>query len=70
MPYGIIVTVAAIALTGVYVFTAETSYGFRALVAGLLLASFTWRYGFYLRVALGVVLALYFTKQRARWEKD
>ena len=70
MPYGLIVLVAAIALTGVYVFVTEASYWSKALVTALLLVSFAWRYGLFLRVALGVFLALYFTYLKARWEQD
>jgi hypothetical protein len=50
--------VASIALAGVYVFAAEASFWSKGLVAGLLLVSFVWRYGFFLRVALGVFICL------------
>ena len=70
MPYGLIVLVASIALTVVYVFVTDASYWSKALAAALLLVSFAWRYGFYLRAGLGVVLALYFTYLKARWEHD
>ena len=70
MPYGLIVTVAAIALTGVYVLVTEASYWSKALVVALLLVSFGWRYGLFLQVALGVFLCLYFTYLKARWEQD
>jgi hypothetical protein len=66
MPYGLIVLVAVIALVGVYVFVAEASFWSKALVAGLLLVSFAWRYGMFLQVALGVYLSLYFTFLKAR----
>jgi hypothetical protein len=70
MPYALIVLVASIALTVVYVFVTDASYWSKALVTALLLVSFTWRYGFYLRAGLGVFLALYFTYLKARWEHD
>jgi hypothetical protein len=70
MPYSLIVTVASIALTCVYVFATEASYWSKASVTALLLLSFAWRYGFFLRVALGVSLALYFTYLKARWQHD
>jgi hypothetical protein len=70
MPYGLIVLVASIALTGAYVFATEASYWSKALVIALLLVSFAWRYGFFLRAALGVFLALYFTYQKALWDRD
>ena len=70
MPYALIVLVASVALTGVYIFVTEASYWSKVLVAALLLVSFAWRYGLFLRVALGVFLALYFTYLKARWEHD
>jgi len=70
MPYALIVLAASIALTGVYVFATEASYWSKALVTALLLVSLAWRYGLFLRVALGVFLALYFTYLKARWEHD
>ncbi len=70
MPYALVVMVASIALTGVYVFATEASWWSKGLVAVLLLASFAWRYGLFLRVALGVFLALYFTYLKARWRND
>jgi hypothetical protein len=70
MPYALIVLVASIALTVVYVFVTDASYWSKALVTALMLVSFAWRYGFYLRVGLGVFLALYFTYLKARWEHD
>ncbi len=66
MPYGLIVLVASIALTGVYVFVTEASYWSKALVMGLLLVSFVWRYGMFLQVALGIFLSLYFTYPKSR----
>jgi hypothetical protein len=70
MPYGIIITVLAIALTGVYVVATEASFWSKGLVIGLLLVSFEWRYGFLLRVGLGIFLAFYFTYLKARWRND
>ena len=67
MPYGLIVLVASIALTGVYILVTDASYWSKALVLVLLLVSFGWRYGFFLRVALGVFLCLYFTYLKARF---
>jgi len=66
MPYALIVMVATIALAGVYVLATEASLWSKALVTGLLFVSFLWRYGFFLRVALGILLCLYFTYLKAR----
>ena len=66
MPYGLIVMVASIALAAVYVFASEESFWSKALVAGLLLVSFVWHYGLFLRVALSIVLSLYFTYLKSR----
>jgi hypothetical protein len=70
MPYGLIVLVASIALVIVYVLVTEAPLWSKALVAGLLLLSFAWRYGFFLRVALGISLVLYFTHLKALSERD
>jgi hypothetical protein len=70
MPYGLIVTVSAIALCGVFVLLTESSFWSKGLVTVLLLVSFTWRYGFFLQVGLGVFLAFYFTYLKARWRDD
>jgi membrane protein implicated in regulation of membrane protease activity len=67
MPYGFIVTVAAFALTGVYVFVTDVSVWLKALFVGLLLVSLIWRYGLFLQVALSVCLSLYFTYLKARY---
>jgi hypothetical protein len=66
MPYGLIVLVASVALTGAFVFVTKASYWWKAVVVGLLVASFFWRYGMFLQVALGVSLSLYFTYLKAR----
>jgi len=66
MPYGLIVLVAVIALTAVYVFVTETSAPSKAFVVGVLLASFVWRHGLFLQVALGIFLSLYFTYLKSR----
>ena len=66
MPYGFIVLVASIALTGVYVFVTEASFWSKGLVAGLLVVSLLWRYGLFLQVALSVFLLLYFTYLKSR----
>lgn len=66
MPYGSIVLIASIALTGVYVFVTEASHWSKAVVTGLLLVSLVWRYGMFLQVALGIFLSLYFTYQKSR----
>jgi len=58
--------VASIALAGVYIFVTEASFWSKALVAGLLLASFAWRYGLFLQVALSIFLSLYFTYLKSR----
>jgi hypothetical protein len=70
MPYMVIVTVAAIALAGVYVCVTEASFWSKGLVTVLLLVSFVWRYGLFLQVGLGVFLAFYFTYYKARWRDD
>jgi hypothetical protein len=70
MPYGIIITVLAIALTGVYVVATEASFWSKGLVIGLLLVSLEWRYGFLIRVGLGIFLAFYFTYLKARWRDN
>jgi hypothetical protein len=70
MPYGLIVLVASVALTGVYVFATDAFFWSKSLMAGLLLLSFMWRYGLFLRVAIGVFLSLYFTYLKSRWERD
>jgi hypothetical protein len=70
MRWLLIVFVASISLTFVYIFVTDASYWSKALVTALLLGSFAWRYGFYLRAGLGVLLALYFTYLRARWKDD
>jgi len=57
MPYALIVTVAATALAGVYVWVTHASNWSKALVTAVLLVSFAWRYGFYLQVGLRVFLA-------------
>jgi hypothetical protein len=54
------VSVASIALTGVYVFVTEASYWSKTRVVGLLLLSILWRYGLFLQIALGIFLSLYF----------
>jgi membrane protein implicated in regulation of membrane protease activity len=61
MPYGLIVLIASIALTGVYVLVTEAPAWSKALVAGLFGVSLVWRYGVYLQVALSIYLSLYFT---------
>lgn len=66
MPYGLIVLVASIALTAVFVSVTEAAYWWKALVVGLLMFSFLWRYGTFLQVALGGSLSLYFTYLKAR----
>lgn len=66
MPYGLIVLVGSIALSGVYVFAAEEPFWSKALVAGLLAVSLVWRYGLFLQVALGIFLSLYFTYIKSR----
>ena len=66
MPYGLIVLFASIALAAVYVFVTDTPFWSKVLVAGLLLFSFAWRYGLFLRAALSVFLCLYFTWLKSR----
>jgi len=66
MPYGLIVLVASIAFTGAFVWLTEASAWWKAVVVGLLVASFFWRYGMFLQAGLGVGLSLYFTYLKAR----
>ena len=66
MPYGLIVLVVSVALTGVFVFVSEASYWSKALVVALMAVSFMWRYGFFLRVVVSVSLSLYFTYLTSR----
>lgn len=66
MPYGLIVLVASLALTGAFVFVTHAAYWWKALAVGLLVFSFFWSYGMFLQVAIGVSLSLYFTYLRAR----
>ena len=66
MPYGLIVLVAALALTGAYVFLADVSLWLKALFVGLLLVSLVWRYGFFLQIALSICLSLYFKYVQSR----
>ena len=61
MPYGLIVLAASVALAVLYVFVTDAPLWSKALVTGLLLLSFVWRYGMFLQVALGLFLSLYFT---------
>jgi hypothetical protein len=65
-PYGLIVVVCSIALSGVFVFATEASRWSKALVVGLLAFSFYWRYGLFVQVAVGVTISLYFTYLKAR----
>jgi hypothetical protein len=66
MPYYFIVLVAVLALASVSVFVAEAAIWLKALVVGLLVLSWFWRYGLFLQVAIGVSLSLYFTYLKAR----
>ena len=66
MSYGFIVTVLSIALALTYIFVSEASIWSKVLVAGLMVLSFVWQYGFFLRVAVGIFLALYFAYLKAR----
>lgn len=66
MPYALIVLVAVIALSGVFILVTDVGWWWKAFVASLLLISFVWRYGLFLRVALAVGLSLYFTCLKAR----
>jgi membrane-anchored glycerophosphoryl diester phosphodiesterase (GDPDase) len=66
MAYGLIVLLLTIALSAVYVFAAEVSVWSKALVVVVLAVSFVWQYGFFLRIALGICLALYFAYLQAR----
>jgi hypothetical protein len=66
MPYGLIVMIASIGLVGAYVFVAEASIWSKALVAGLLLVSFVWRYGMFLQVALSIFLSFYYIYLKSR----
>jgi hypothetical protein len=66
VPYGLIVTIAAIALVVVYVLLTEVACWLKALAVALLLCSFGWQYGVYLQAALGVSISLYFTYLKSR----
>jgi len=70
MPYGLIVLFASIALAAVYVVVTDTPIWSKVLVAGLLLFSFAWRYGLFLRVALSVFISLYFTYLKSRSDRQ
>jgi len=70
MAYGLIVLVASIALTAVYVFVTHAPCWSKALVVALLLVSFAWRYGLFLRVALGIFLSFYFVYLKSRSGTD
>jgi len=61
---------AAIALTCVYVFVSEAPLWAKALVAGLLVVSFVWRYGIFVQAGLGIFLSLYFTYLRCRSDME
>jgi hypothetical protein len=65
MPYALVL-IAVIALSGAYIFVTDTPYWSKALVLAVLLLSFFWRYGVFVRLALGIFLALYFTYVKAR----
>ena len=67
MPYGLIVLVVVVALTGVFVFESDAAYRWKGLAVGLLVFSLLWRYGLFLQVALGVWLSLYFAYLKARF---
>lgn len=60
IPYGLIMLVASIGLSGKYLFVSESSRWSKILVAGLLLVSLGWSHGFFLQAAVGIVLAIYF----------
>jgi membrane protein implicated in regulation of membrane protease activity len=70
MPYGLIVLFASIALSAVFILVTDAPVWAKALVAGLLLFSFAWRYGLFLRVALAVCLSLYFTYLKSRSDHE
>lgn len=65
-PYGLIVVVGSLALSGIFVFATEASRWTKALVVALMAFSFLWRYGLFLQVAVGVFISLYFTYLKAR----
>lgn len=66
MPYGLIVLVGSVAFTGAFVSATKASCWWKAVVVGLLVTSFFWRYGLFLQAGLGVGLSLYFTYLKAR----
>jgi len=70
MPYGLIVLFASIALAAVYVFATDTPIWSKGVVAALLLFSFAWRYGLFLRVGLSVFLSLYFTYLKSGSDRE
>ena len=60
IPYGLVVLIASIILSGRFLFIKEASWWPKAVVIGLLAISLEWRYGFFLQAALGIMLAIYF----------
>jgi hypothetical protein len=70
MSYGLIVLIASVALVAVFVFVTETPFWSKVIVGGLLFLSFQWRYGLFLRAALGVFLSLYFVYLKSLSEPD
>ena len=66
MPYGLIVLFASIAIAGVYVVASHAPIWSKVLVSALLLVSFAWRYGLFLRAGLVVFLSLYFIYLKSR----
>lgn len=69
VPYGLLLLLFSVALVIVFVCVTEASNRAKAVVGGLFLVSFAWRYGFYLRAVLSVGLCLYFTFLKARFDQ-
>jgi hypothetical protein len=60
VPYGLVVLIALVFLSGKFFILKEISWRLKALVMGLVAISLGWRYGFFLQAALGITLAIYF----------
>jgi hypothetical protein len=70
MGYTLIATTVSVALAVTFLFVADASNWVKVVVALLLVVSFGWRYGFFLRLVLGIGLAIYFAYVKAITERD
>jgi hypothetical protein len=66
MPYGLILTVAAVALSARYLAERDAPYWIKAIVLGLVLFSFNWPYGIYLQAVIGTAVYLHLIYLRSR----